>query len=110
MRLLFRVVQQARRGTLLKTVGNFSTVSDVSGVHRDHGGKGDASTWLCGSSSHIEESVRNFVDVQVDFINEEEEGAFLKELDLSLKKKKYEFDHWDDVSIIILTHYLNIKR
>ncbi|KAL2101397.1 hypothetical protein ACEWY4_003158 [Coilia grayii] len=97
MRLLLRFVQQVQKGTQLRAVGKsyFSTVSDLSAPQRD-GPKGDTSAWLCGSSPHIEASVRNFVDVQVDFINEEEEQAFLKELDLGLKKKRYEFDHWDD--------------
>ena len=38
------------------------------------------------------------VEVRTAFISEEEEGALLRELEPGLKKKRYEFDHWDDVS------------
>ncbi|KAJ8363024.1 hypothetical protein SKAU_G00118550 [Synaphobranchus kaupii] len=40
--------------------------------------------------------VRGQVEVREDFICEDEERALLKELEPGLKKKRYEFDHWDD--------------
>ena len=41
---------------------------------------------------------RSNVEVRTEFISEEEESAFMKELEQGLRKKRYEFDHWDDVS------------
>ncbi|XP_030638171.1 alpha-ketoglutarate-dependent dioxygenase alkB homolog 7, mitochondrial [Chanos chanos] len=52
--------------------------------------------WLCASSPDVLESVRGQVEVWENFITEEEEQAFLKELEPGLKKKRYEFDHWDN--------------
>lgn len=99
MRLLLRIVKQYQRCTQTRAVcqSNFSTVSDLSGPLRDCS-KGETRAWVCGSSPHIVESVREFVEVQFDFITKEEEQALLKELEPGLKKKRYEFDHWDDVS------------
>jgi alkylated DNA repair protein alkB family protein 7 len=42
--------------------------------------------------------LRGQVEVRTEFISEEEEGALMKELEPGLRKKRYEFDHWDDVS------------
>lgn len=39
------------------------------------------------------------VQVRTAFISEEEEQALLQELEPGLRKKRYEFDHWDDVGI-----------
>lgn len=99
MRLLLRFVKQSQRSTQIRAIcqSNFSTVSDLSRPLRESS-KGETSAWICGSSPHIVESVREFVEVQVDFITKEEEQALLKELEPGLKKKRYEFDHWDDVS------------
>ncbi|KAI4877777.1 hypothetical protein NFI96_033000, partial [Prochilodus magdalenae] len=41
-------------------------------------------------------AVRGHVEVRENFITEEEENALLQELEPGLKKKRYEFDHWDD--------------
>lgn len=50
-------------------------------------------------SSEVLEKLRGHVEVRENFISEEEERALLRELEPGLKKKRYEFDHWDDVSI-----------
>ncbi len=42
--------------------------------------------------------VRGHVEVRQNFISEEEEDALFKEVETGLRKKRYEFDHWDDVS------------
>ena len=100
MRLLLRFVKQAQRRTQIRPIRhyNFSTVSDLSGTLRDDP-KGETScAWLCGSSPHIVERMREFVEVQIDFISEEEQQVLMSELEPGLKKKRYEFDHWDDVS------------
>ncbi|XP_017315802.1 alpha-ketoglutarate-dependent dioxygenase alkB homolog 7, mitochondrial [Ictalurus punctatus] len=53
-------------------------------------------SWMCGSSAAVLSAVRGNVQVLQNFISEDEEVAFLKELDPGLKRKRYEFDHWDD--------------
>ncbi|KAI3359976.1 hypothetical protein L3Q82_014307 [Scortum barcoo] len=51
---------------------------------------------VVGSSRELVLSVGSQVEVRASFITEEEEGALLKELEPGLRKKRYEFDHWDD--------------
>lgn len=53
---------------------------------------------IVGSSRELVQSLGAQVEVRAAFITEEEEGALLLELEPGLKKKRYEFDHWDDVS------------
>lgn len=53
---------------------------------------------IIGSSRELVRRLGPQVEVRTGFITEEEEGAFLGELEPGLKKKRYEFDHWDDVS------------
>lgn len=53
---------------------------------------------MVDSSPELVQKLRSQVEVRTDFITEAEEAAFLRELDPGLKKKRYEFDHWDDVS------------
>ncbi|KAJ8283255.1 hypothetical protein COCON_G00021050 [Conger conger] len=71
--------------------------SSVSKCSEDSGHRADAGRLLlCGSSSAVLERVREHVEVREDFISEDEERALLTELEPGLKKKRYEFDHWDD--------------
>ncbi|KAI9523307.1 hypothetical protein NQZ68_028331 [Dissostichus eleginoides] len=51
---------------------------------------------IVGSNPELVQRLGPQVEVRTGFITEEEEGAFMKELELGLKKKRYEFDHWDD--------------
>ncbi|XP_034535006.1 alpha-ketoglutarate-dependent dioxygenase alkB homolog 7, mitochondrial [Notolabrus celidotus] len=51
---------------------------------------------VVGSSPELVQRLGAQVEVRTSFITEEEEGVFLQELDPGLKKKRYEFDHWDD--------------
>ncbi|KAM9392637.1 alpha-ketoglutarate-dependent dioxygenase alkB homolog 7, mitochondrial [Pholidichthys leucotaenia] len=51
---------------------------------------------IAGSSPGLVDRIGSQVEVRTDFITEEEEAAFLRELEPGLKKKRYEFDHWDD--------------
>lgn len=53
---------------------------------------------IVGSSRELVQRLGSQVEVRTAFITEEEERAFLRELEPGLKKKRYEFDHWDDVS------------
>lgn len=54
---------------------------------------------IVGSSRELVQKLGSQVQVRTGFITEEEEQALLRELDPGLKKKRYEFDHWDDVSL-----------
>lgn len=54
---------------------------------------------IVGSSRELVHKLGSQVQVRTGFITEEEEQALLRELDPGLKKKRYEFDHWDDVSL-----------
>ncbi|XP_033499848.1 alpha-ketoglutarate-dependent dioxygenase alkB homolog 7, mitochondrial [Epinephelus lanceolatus] len=51
---------------------------------------------IVGSSPELMQRLGSQVEVRTGFITEEEEGAFMRELELGLKKKRYEYDHWDD--------------
>ena len=53
---------------------------------------------IVGSSRELVERLGSQVEVRTGFITEEEEAAFMLELEPGLRKKRYEFDHWDDVS------------
>lgn len=52
---------------------------------------------IVGSSLDLVQSVGSQVEVRPGFITDEEEAALLEELEPGLRKKRYEFDHWDDV-------------
>lgn len=60
---------------------------------------------IVGSSQELVRSLGPQVEVRTGFISEEEEKALLKELEPGLRKKRYEFDHWDDVSHILIIHW-----
>ncbi|XP_029014121.1 alpha-ketoglutarate-dependent dioxygenase alkB homolog 7, mitochondrial isoform X2 [Betta splendens] len=51
---------------------------------------------VTGSSWELVQRLRTQVEVRPAFITEEEETALLRELEPGLRKKRYEFDHWDD--------------
>ncbi|XP_040012129.1 alpha-ketoglutarate-dependent dioxygenase alkB homolog 7, mitochondrial [Xiphias gladius] len=51
---------------------------------------------ISGSSRELARRLGSQVEVRAAFISEEEEGALLRELEPGLRKKRYEFDHWDD--------------
>lgn len=54
---------------------------------------------VVGSRRELVERLGSQVEVRTAFISEEEEQALLRELEPGLKKKRYEFDHWDDVGV-----------
>ncbi|KAG7491419.1 hypothetical protein MATL_G00003690 [Megalops atlanticus] len=95
MRRLIKVFKQFHNKPLLSPSAGLSSVSKCS--VEGHENKGDTGRLLvCGSSAVVLEKVRGQVEVREDFISEDEERALLKELEPGLKKKRYEFDHWDD--------------
>ncbi|XP_035036443.1 alpha-ketoglutarate-dependent dioxygenase alkB homolog 7, mitochondrial [Hippoglossus stenolepis] len=49
-----------------------------------------------GSSPELLRALGSQVEVRTAFITEAEEGALLGELEPGLRKKRYEFSHWDD--------------
>ncbi|XP_056263046.1 alpha-ketoglutarate-dependent dioxygenase alkB homolog 7, mitochondrial [Pseudoliparis swirei] len=51
---------------------------------------------VVGSSRELVQRLGSQVEVRTGFITEEEEEALLRELEPGLKKKRYEFDHWDN--------------
>lgn len=55
------------------------------------------SALIAGSSRELVQRLGSQVEVRTGFITEEEEEAFMRELEPGLKKKRYEYDHWDDV-------------
>lgn len=52
---------------------------------------------MVGSSLELVRTVGSQVEMRPGFITEEEEAVLLQELEPGLRKKRYEFDHWDDV-------------
>lgn len=56
---------------------------------------------IVGSSRQLVQRLGAQVEVRANFISEEEEGALMQELEPGLRKKRYEFDHWDDVSHVL---------
>lgn len=57
---------------------------------------------VVGSSLELVQRLGSQVEVRAGFITEKEEQALLKELEPGLKKKRYEYDHWDDVSLLYI--------
>uniref|UniRef100_A0A8C6T6H5 Alpha-ketoglutarate-dependent dioxygenase alkB homolog 7, mitochondrial n=1 Tax=Neogobius melanostomus TaxID=47308 RepID=A0A8C6T6H5_9GOBI len=51
---------------------------------------------VVGSNPGLLRRLGSQVEVRPGFITEEEEAALLKELEPGLKRKRYEFDHWDN--------------
>ncbi|XP_053194403.1 alpha-ketoglutarate-dependent dioxygenase alkB homolog 7, mitochondrial [Scomber japonicus] len=51
---------------------------------------------VVASSQELLQRIGSQVEVRTGFISEKEEEAFLREVELGLKKKRYQFDHWDD--------------
>lgn len=64
---------------------------------------------VVGSSRELVQRLGSQVEVRTGFITEEEEQAILRELEPGLKKKRYEFDHWDDVSLVHVSTCLIVK-
>ncbi|KAL7861237.1 hypothetical protein AOLI_G00175860 [Acnodon oligacanthus] len=99
MRPVIRVLRQLEGNTRLGPVVWGRSVSDSPPLGRDvdeiKGVKGEQS-WLCVASAPVLQTVRGHVEVRENFITEEEENALLTELEPGLRKKRYEFDHWDD--------------
>lgn len=49
---------------------------------------------------NVQDLVDGNLEVRENFISEEEESLLLKEVEPYLKRQKYQYDHWDDVSVL----------
>ncbi|XP_030592020.1 alpha-ketoglutarate-dependent dioxygenase alkB homolog 7, mitochondrial isoform X2 [Archocentrus centrarchus] len=96
MKPLLTVLTQIHRPAVYVTNSRFLSSGASSGLLplRD-----DAP--IVGSSRELVQRLGSQVEVRTDFITEKEEAAFLQELESGLKKKRYEFDHWDDGSQLL---------
>ncbi|XP_028310575.1 alpha-ketoglutarate-dependent dioxygenase alkB homolog 7, mitochondrial isoform X2 [Gouania willdenowi] len=83
MKLLLRVWKQTPRGATTRC------------PRRPLSSSGPAPL-MVGSTPELVHRLRPQVEVRPAFITEVEEAAFLNELEPGLRKKRYEFDHWDD--------------
>lgn len=54
------------------------------------------------SSENWKDALYTTMKVYPDFITEEEEISLMKEVDPYMRRLRYEFSHWDDVSIIYI--------
>ncbi|XP_050962259.1 alpha-ketoglutarate-dependent dioxygenase alkB homolog 7, mitochondrial [Labeo rohita] len=94
MTLLIRVSKQVQRKSFQNPL-LCRFLSESSALRKGPESKEECK-WLFGSSEEILSAVRGHVEVRQNFISEEEENALFKEVETGLRKKRYEFDHWDD--------------
>lgn len=57
-----------------------------------------AGSWPAEVQCELRAAVQHDMQVLPNFISEQEEASLLGELEPVLKKMRYEFDHWDNVS------------
>ncbi|XP_073691501.1 alpha-ketoglutarate-dependent dioxygenase alkB homolog 7, mitochondrial [Garra rufa] len=94
MTLLIRVSKQVQRKSF-QNPSLYRFLSESSALRKGPESKEECK-WLYGSSEEILSAVRGHVEVRQNFISEEEENVLFKEVETGLRKKRYEFDHWDD--------------
>nr|XP_046272409.1 alpha-ketoglutarate-dependent dioxygenase alkB homolog 7, mitochondrial [Scatophagus argus] len=91
MKLLLTVLQRIHRPAVYTSHQRRLSSCASSGLSPVRDG-----SLIVGSTRELVQRLGSQVEVRAAFITEEEEQAFLRELDPGLKKKRYEFDHWDD--------------
>ncbi|XP_018933041.1 alpha-ketoglutarate-dependent dioxygenase alkB homolog 7, mitochondrial-like [Cyprinus carpio] len=94
MALLIRVSKQVQRKSFQNPL-LYRLSSECSASRKGPESKEECK-WMFGSSQDILAVVRGHVEVRQNFISEEEENELFKEVETGLRKKRYEFDHWDD--------------
>lgn len=57
-----------------------------------------APSWPADEDPELRLAVLRDMQVLPDFVSEAEEASLLAELEPYLKRMRYEFDHWDNVS------------
>lgn len=50
----------------------------------------------------VQDLVGGNLEIREDFVSEQEQGILVKEVEPYLKRQKYQYDHWDDVSVVIV--------
>lgn len=75
---------------ILRSQRTFSIVQETS-LH--------SIEYLDASDRDVYDILAKDMTVQKDFLSEEEELSLLNEVDIYMKRLRYEFDHWDNVSI-----------
>ena len=73
--------------------------------HAEH----SLNSWCESSDKDTENTILGSFKLIQTFINEEEEKCLLKEAERYLKKIRYEYDHWDDVIILIYKTILEVE-
>ncbi|XP_064842943.1 alpha-ketoglutarate-dependent dioxygenase alkB homolog 7, mitochondrial [Oncorhynchus masou masou] len=96
MRLLITVARHIHKRPLYTPTSCLSSAVSCSGAATNRGLQFRDDQLVCGSTGELVQRLRGQVEVRTEFISEEEEGALMKELEPGLRKKRYEFDHWDD--------------
>ncbi|CAK6979232.1 alpha-ketoglutarate-dependent dioxygenase alkB homolog 7%2C mitochondrial [Scomber scombrus] len=94
MKLLLAVVKRLHRPAVCCSPRR--ALSSCAGSGGLLAAEGTDTALVVGSSQELLHRIGSQVEVRTGFISEEEEEAFLRELELGLKKKRYQFDHWDD--------------
>lgn len=94
MALLIRVSKQVQRKSFQNPL--LYRLSSQCSASRKGPESKEECKWMFGSSQEILAVVRGHVEVRQNFISEEEENVLFKEVETGLRKKRYEFDHWDD--------------
>ncbi|XP_008327924.1 alpha-ketoglutarate-dependent dioxygenase alkB homolog 7, mitochondrial [Cynoglossus semilaevis] len=90
-KLFLTVLRQIRKPPVYTCLQRLLSSCAPGGLFTDQNG-----AQICGSSPQLVQKLVSHVEVRTSFITEEEEEAFLRELEPGLKKKRYESDHWDD--------------
>ena len=100
MRVLIRAVKHIYNQPLCNAARSIASSSEGSGLLQPRNEK-----LIFYSTAELFQRLGDNVEVRTEFISEEEESAFMKELEQGLRKKRYEFDHWDDVSSWLVSEY-----
>ncbi|XP_071758636.1 alpha-ketoglutarate-dependent dioxygenase alkB homolog 7, mitochondrial [Centroberyx gerrardi] len=96
MKLLLTVVKRIHKAPLCNAPRCLSSVARSSGPANSGLLPFRDEELIVGSSPELVKRLSSQVEVRTEFISEEEEGALMRELEPGLRKKRYEFDHWDD--------------
>lgn len=98
MRLLLTVAREIHRRPACNVAAGFRSVASSSG--RAENGltslERREQPRVCGSTEGLVQRLAGHVQLRTDFLTEEEEGALIRELEPVLRRKRYEFDHWDE--------------
>lgn len=66
-----------------------------------------SSSWPESEAPEYRAAVARDMQVFPEFVSEPEEASLMEELEPVLRRMRYEFDHWDDVSIKLHTYVDN---